>query len=43
MFVVKLSDTQNSSNLVTNDDLAWSLNGASLLEHFSDLYAFFGK
>ena len=24
----KLSDTQNPSSLVTNDDLAWSLNGA---------------
>ena len=23
----KLSDTQNLSSLVTNDDLAWSLNG----------------
>ena len=27
-FVFKLSDTQSSSSLVTNDDLAWSLNGA---------------
>ena len=25
--VFKLSDTQNLSSLVTNDDLAWSLNG----------------
>ena len=24
----KLSDTQSSSSLVTNDDLAWNLNGA---------------
>ena len=29
VFVVKLSDTQNPSNLVTNDDLAWRLNGAN--------------
>ena len=27
IFVFKVSDTQNPSSLVTNDDLAWSLNG----------------
>ena len=28
VFVFKLSDTQSPSSLVTNDALAWSLNGA---------------